>query len=117
MCTRNHCGPMVTKWSDGFWMAVKTRALSAAIPDKLWGIDFSPACKAHDGDYGKGGTYKDKKFYDVRFSNSIYNYMYKGLMTQGKSNHKAHGKATLIAWLYYRGVRTRTADKQFNWRV
>ena len=108
---------MVTKWGDGFWLALKTRALSAAIPDKLWGIDFSPACKAHDDDYGRGGNYAEKKFYDKKFEKAIYNYMYAGLMLQDLGNHKAHTKATLIAWLYYRGVRTKSADKQFNWKI
>ena len=116
MCpNKDHCGPMVTPWKDGIWLAIKTRFLSRAVPDNLFGVDISMVCKVHDEEYERGGSELDKRVYDNEFRENIYNFINNGLLKQGYTSDKAHILAYTVAKLYYLGVRTKTADKQFNW--
>lgn len=109
------CGPMVSPWSGGIWKALKTRVLAWAVPDGLWGICIAKYCAEHDKAYTRGGSYYNKRSADRLLREDIYEAIYQGLMEQGVSNHKANTRAKLVAELYYRGVRNRIADEQFNW--
>ena len=111
----DYCGPQVTKWRDGLWVAFVTRVLARAIPDNVYGICLSPACKAHDKGYTEGGHQADKDRIDLQFKYDIYTLVSTGLRKQEVSSKTAHRKATRVAELYYLGVRTKTAAKQFKW--
>lgn len=91
------CGPQVVDW--------KTRMLSFIIPDNLWGVYIGDLCEAHDFCYEIGGNEEDKLYADDLFRYQIFH----RLLPETNMF-----KARLGANLYYYGVRSKRASKQFN---
>ena len=83
--TTGSCGP------DGVGDAI--------VPDTLYGLDVTPACRVHDWQYGTGTKWKDKDDADRTFLSNML------LLVE-----KAGGPPWLKwlrrkrAWVYYRAV-------------
>lgn len=92
------CGPQVVDF--------KTWLLSLLVPDKLWGVNLSPACKDHDDAYELGGDLEAKAEADKRFKRAVYNRVLVGTGSKWK--------AKVASTLYYLGVHL-GGEAHFKW--